>query len=88
MSRKPSARIFTACVSFAALASLAGCKPDIPLVPFIHTESVPYGDLHEVPTITPAISSPSAPSVIRLDRSPQATPALSHTAPAAAPRLP
>ncbi len=81
---RKSIRLVLGGLGVLALGLLAGCKPDIPLVPFIKSDVMPYGDMQEVGPI-----SPESSDRVRLpDRSPQATPAPSHTAPAAAPRLP
>ncbi len=55
-------------LGIVGVALLAGCKPDIPLIPFIKSDRVPYGTMAEV-TITPP------------DHSPQAVPVRPHTAP-------
>jgi len=78
MQRKTAARQLVLAAGLGGLLTLSGCKPDIPLIPFIKSDRVPYGALHEAP---PA-------SATRPDRSPRATPAPSHTVPAAARPLP
>ncbi len=77
-------RVVLGGIGVLALGLLAGCKPDIPLVPFIKSDVMPYSDMQEVGPISPEALG----SVTHPDRSPQATQAPSHTAHAAAPQLP
>lgn len=70
MRRKQIARTAAATAGLVALASLAGCKPDIPLIPFIKSDTVPYSTVAELGAeFTPP------------GRCPQASQARRHTAP-------
>lgn len=61
MRRKQITRAFVAVAGLAALASLAGCKPDIPLIPFIKSDTVPYATASEMEAeFTPPGHSPQA----------------------------
>lgn len=77
MPRSTRRRLIAGSAALTGLATLAGCKPDIPLIPFIQSDRAPYGTMTEhTGTITPR------------DRSHRATPIHPHTAHEAARPLP
>lgn len=73
--RNPIVRVAAVLAGLAATLVLSGCRPNIPLIPFIQSERVPSGTMAEM-----AITPP--------DRCPPDAPVPRRTAPAAARRLP
>lgn len=41
MHRKASRRVLTTFAGLASMLALAGCKPDIPLIPFVKGDAAP-----------------------------------------------
>jgi hypothetical protein len=48
MRRRKCPRVTLAVTCSCALATLAGCKPDIPLIPFIKADTMPYATAVEL----------------------------------------
>ena len=67
---KPRYRTVAIASVLSCMACLAGCRPDIPLIPFIKSDRMPYAEMQDASaTLTP------------LDRSHQAAPMHLHTGP-------